>query len=267
MTPKFIRLRGIGLFGMNGSVAGVVAFGCLFLSALGGARVVGNDGLMLLAAPIVTVMRRAVWIVTLMAAIMLAALTVYLKIQFDIANRDVRAFAFQIVDLDRTLRRVGPEGEPARGMLFRYAARTMKDVWPQSQPRLGPDDTHAGALFDALESTVIGVRLPEGAAREALREARGQLRDVGRARWTLDEQTGRSLSPWMLSILVVWFMVTFAALGMSTRRSRLGLGVVGVCAAVLGSAVFLAVEYADPYEGVIIVSSAPMRDALFTISD
>ena len=74
MTPKFIRLRGIGLFGMNGSVAGVVAFGCLFLSALGGARVVGNDGLMLLAAPIVTVMRRAVWIVTLMAAIMLAAL-------------------------------------------------------------------------------------------------------------------------------------------------------------------------------------------------
>ena len=171
MTPKFIRLRGIGLCGMNGSVAGVVAFGCLFLSALGGARVVGNDGLMLLAAPIVTVMRRAVWIVTLMAAIMLAALTVYLKIQFDIANRDVRAFAFQIVDLDRTLRRVGPEGEPARGMLFRYAARTMKDVWPQSQPRLGPDDTHAGALFDALESAVIGVRVPEGAAREALREA------------------------------------------------------------------------------------------------
>jgi hypothetical protein len=36
---------------------------------------------------------------------------------------------------------------------------------------------------------------------------------------------------------------------------------------VLSSAVFLAVEYADPFEGVIIVSSEPMRNALFSLSD
>ncbi len=252
---------------MNGAVAGMVAFGCLFLSALGGARAVSHGGLMLLAEPIVTVMRRAVWIVTIMAAIMLAALTVYLKIQFDIANRDVLAFSFQIVDLDHTLRRVGAAGEPARAMLFRYAARTMKDVWPQTQPRMGANDTHASVLFTGLETAVIAIRVPEGEAREAQQAARSQLRDVGRARWTLDERTGRSVSPWMVSMLVVWFMVTFATLGVSSQRSRLALGVLGVCAGVLGSAVFLAVEYADPYEGVIIVSSAPMRDALFALSD
>lgn len=252
---------------MNGPVAGMAAFTCLFLSALGGARAMSAAGSMLVAAPILLVMRRAVWIVTIMAAIMLAALTVYLKTQFDTANRDVRAFSFQIVDLDHTLRRAGPAGEPARALLFRYAARTMKDVWPMSQPRLGPNDIHASALFNGLEAAVIEMRVPEGEAREAQISARAQLRDVGRARWTLDERTGRSLSPWMLGMLVIWFMVTFASLGVSSQRSRLALGVLGVCAAVLGSAVFLAVEYADPYEGVIIVSSAPMRDALFAISD
>ena len=252
---------------MNGPVAGMVAFTCLLLSAVGGARAVSTAGSMLVASPIVLVVRRAVWIVTIVAAIMLAATTVYLKMQFDTANRDVRAFSFQIVDLDHTLRRIGPAGEPARAMLFRYAARTMKDVWPQTQPRLGPNDIHASALFNGLEEAVIAIKAPEGEAREALRTARDQLRDVGRARWTLDERTGRSLSPWMLGLMVVWFMVTFAALGVSSQRSRVALGALGICAAVLGSAVFLAVEYADPYEGVIIVSSAPMRDALFAISD
>jgi hypothetical protein len=114
---------------------------------------------------------------------------------------------------------------------------------------------------------VVDIPADSERVRELLRTARDQVRDVGRARWTLDERTGRSLSPWMVSILVLWFMITFAGLGLSSQRSRLALSALAVCAAVLGSAVFLAVEYADPYQGVIIVSSEPMRNALFAISD
>ena len=252
---------------MNGPAAGVVTFACLLVAAIAGVMAVRRTDAMRVSAPILQVIRRSVWIITILAAIMLAALTVYLKTHFDTADRDVRGFSFQIIDLDHTLRRLGPPAEPARALLFRYAARTMKDVWPQSQPRLGPNDTHATSLFSQLEVAVVDLETENERGRELLRTARDQVRDVGRARWTLDERTGRSLSPWTVWLLVLWFMVTFAGLGLSSQRSRLALAALGVCAAVLGSAVFLAVEYADPYQGVIIVSSAPMRNALFALSE
>jgi hypothetical protein len=252
---------------MNGPTAGAMTFACLLISALAGAVAVRRAEGMRVREPILLVIRRTVWMVTIMAAMMLVALTVYLKIHFDTANRDVRAFSFQIIDLDHSLRRLGPPAEASRALLFRYAARTMKDVWPQTQPRLGPSDTHASTLFNGLEGAVVEIPADSERVRELLRTARDQVRDVGRARWTLDERTGRSLSPWMVSILVLWFMITFAGLGLSSQRSRLALSALAVCAAVLGSAVFLAVEYADPYQGVIIVSSEPMRNALFAISD
>ncbi len=252
---------------MNGPTAGMVTFACLFLSSIAGGIAVQRAERLRLGEPTLHVIGRSIWIVTILAAIMLAALTVYLKTHFDSANRDVRGFSFQIIDLDHTLRRMGNPAAPTRSLLFRYAARTMKDVWPQAQPRLGPQDTHADVLFNALESAVVELPAETERDRDLRRTARDQVRDVGRARWVLDERTGRSLSPWTVTILVIWFMITFAGLGLSSRRSRVALGALAVCAAVLGSAVFLAVEYADPYQGVIIVSSEPMRDALFAISN
>ncbi len=256
-----------GQFGMNGTVAGFVAFACLFSAALVGALVKESLPSFILTTPVLGLIRRAVAVVTIMAAIMLAATTVYLKTNFDTANRDVRAFSFQIIDLDHTLRRIGPNGEPARALLYRFAARTMKDVWPGSKPRLGPDDLHAATIYIQLESAVTDLVATDEQGRELNRYARELLRDVGRARWTLDERTGRIISSWTLVILVLWFTLTFGGLGLSAQRSRVALMVLGVFAAALASAVFLAVEYADPYEGVIIVSSEPMRNALFAISD
>ena len=252
---------------MSGPAAGVIAFLCLFSAAIVGAVIQARLPAMAARGQANGAIRRGVWMIAIMAGIMLAAMTVYLKFHFDTANRDVRAFSFQIVDLDSGLRRMGPQAEPARALLFRYAARTMKDVWPESQPRLGPDDTHASRLYTDLETAIARMQPLVEQDRSQLSSIRQLMREVGRARWTLDERAGRALSPWTVTILVLWLMVTFGTLGMSTERSRLALGMLAVCALALAGAVFLAVEYADPYQGVIMVSGEPMRDALFSLSD
>ncbi len=252
---------------MDGPTAGVFVFACLASAASAGAAVHARMPNGLLTEQTAIVIRRGVWIIALMAAILLSGLTIYLKTHFDMASRDVRAFSYQLIDLDRTLRRVGPEAEPARALLFRYAARTMKDVWPESEPRLGPDDTHASRLFVDLESAITKLEGATAAQRDQAAIARRQLQELRSIRWTLDAQGGRLVSPWLLSIVVLWLMLTFGSFGLSTKRSRLALGVLFFCAAALSSAVFLAVEYADPYRGTIIVSSDPVRNALFTLSD
>ncbi len=252
---------------MNGLSAGVISFICLFGAALCGVAAQRRFPVLVERGHAQSAVQRGVWIVAIMAGILLSAMTVYLKTHFDTADRDVRAFSFQIVDLDNALRRLGPPGDASRALLFRYAARTMKDVWPDTKVRLGPDDSHATRLYAELESSIARISIGGAVNSDQISHVRQLLVDVGRGRWTLDERSGRSLSPWMVSLLVLWLMVTFGSLGMSSPRSRIALAGLGICAAVLSSAVFLAVEYADPYEGVIIVSSEPMRNALFSLSD
>ena len=252
---------------MDGPLAGIVVFACLTIAALLGVAIHARLPSGLVSAESGGAIRRGVWIIAIMAAIMLSTLTVYLKTHFDAATRDVRAFSFQLVDLDRTLRRIGPPATASRALLFRYAARTMKDVWPATDPRLGPDDTHAVRLFTELETAISRLQSTTVPSRDFEATARRLLHEVGRARWTLDERAGQSVSPWIISIIVLWLMLTFASLGLSAQRSRAVLGILVICAASLGSAVFLAVEYADPYQGVIIVSYEPLQNALFALSE
>ncbi len=252
---------------MDGPTAGVFVFACLASAASVGAVAHARMPNGLLTGQAALVIRRGVWLIALMAAIMLAGFTLYLRTHFDTASRDVRAFSYQLIDIDRTLRRIGPEAEPARALLFRFAARTMKDVWPASEPRLGPDDTHASLLFGELEAAVIRLVGTTPAQRDQVAVVRRQLQELRSSRWTLDTQSGRLFSPWLLGIVVLWLMLTFGSFGLATNRSHLALGVLFICAAALSSAVFLAVEYADPYRGTIIVSSEPVRNALFTLSD
>ena len=87
------------------------------------------------------------------------------------------------------------------------------------------------------------------------------------ARWKVAERAGRSVSPWMLAILLFWLMLTFASAGFSVSRSPTTLTILGLGALALAGAMFLVVEYADPYEGVIVVSSEPVSNALFALSD
>lgn len=249
---------------MNGPATGAAVFVCLFSSALAGCFAHARLNSATLGSQASAVLRRGIWIVAVMAGIMLALMTVSLKNSFDSAAQNVSRFSSQIVSFDRQLRRIGPEAEPARALLFRYAARTLKDVWPETQPRLGPDDTHADRLFNDLEATVSRLQAPApGDVPAALQS----LREISQARWLLDTRDNAVVSPWLLGILVFWLMLTFASLGLSAPRTPGLLGILALGAVALSGAVFLVVEYADPFTGVIILSSDPVQTALFALSE
>jgi hypothetical protein len=252
---------------MDGPTTGAVVFACLFSSALAGVYVHARLPTGVLTEQASAVVRRGVWIIALMAALLLVLLTGYLFVYFDAATRDVKQFSARLVQMDQTLRQIGPSADPARGLLFRYGARTMRDVWPNTHPRLGPDDTHAPRLFSELESAVDTLRSNDPRMSELDAQARLGLHDLDRARWAMTERDGTIMSPWLVAVPVFWLMVTFGTLGLSAPRTKLVLGSLFLCALALAGAVFLVVEYADPFVGVITVSSEPVQNALFALSE
>lgn len=252
---------------MDGPTTGALVFGCLFAAGLGGMYLrqhLPDDSM---AQGAVMLLRRMVTALTLMAAVMLGFTTVSMKSSFDTADRDVKRLSAQIIELDRALRRIGPDAAPMRDLLFRYTSRIVKDTWPDRHSRLPVGPLAPGELREQLRSSLEGLPAIFPTRVQSIDEARVILRDIVATRLMIFEATGSSLSPWLAAALVVWLMVTFFSLGLSSPPSPVVVASLFLLAIALGSAAFLTKEFDDPFSGVILVSSVSMENALFSLSE
>jgi hypothetical protein len=252
---------------MDGPTTGALVFGCLFAAGLGGMYLRDHLPESSLGQGTVVLLRRMVTALTLMAAVMLGFTTVSMKSSFDAADRDVRHLSVQITELDRALRRIGPEAAPIRDLLFRYTSRIVKDTWPDRHSRLPVGPVGSGELREQLRGALEALPAIVPAKAQAISEARVILLDIVATRLMIFESTGSSLSPWLAAALVIWLMVTFGSLGLTAPPSPIVVASLFLLAIALGSAAFLTKEFDDPFSGVIVVSSGPMENALFTLTE
>ena len=85
---------------------------------------------------------------------------------------------------------------------------------------------------------------------------------MGRTRVLLFENLGTSIPVAFLVVLVFWLCVIFASFGLFAPPNGTVIVVLCVCALSVAGAIFLIIELAQPFAGVIRVSSAPLRGAL-----
>lgn len=257
---------------MDGPITGATVFACLFSSALAGmivhARLPGHA----LPLGLRIVMRRGVAVIAALAGVMLVMLTLAQKSSFDRANREVRVFSAQLIELDHTLRRVGPASDHARELLFRYAVQAMQQVWPAGSvaPRQPPGGDPAA--LGRLEDAIAALATDTPAQRAVVTAAQRVLREASRTDWALDASRAGHTSPWLLAVVLFWFMLTFASFGLAAPGGRTGANPAMVAALFLGAialggAMFLLAEYNDPFHGLITVSHEPLQAALFAISE
>jgi hypothetical protein len=257
---------------MDGPIAGAVVFACLFSSALAGvvmhARLPGHS--IPLGARIV--MHRSIAIIAAMAGVLLVLLTLSQKAAFDRANRDVKEFSAQLIQLDHTLRRAGPSANRARDLLFRYAVDAMHQVWPDGTLVMPRRDETGAPPLGRLEDAIAAIAQDTAVRREVVSDAQRILRDASRTNWALDASQTTSTSPYLVAVVLFWLMLTFASFGLSaplgqTGANSLVITTLFLSAIALGGAMFLLEEYNDPFHGIITVSHEPLQAALFAISE
>lgn len=220
--------------------------------------------------------RIATGMVVTFAAVVLGLLTSSASDAFNQVDARLRGYATVLIQLDQGLREYGAEVDPLRQALRRHAAAAIADTWRQEPPPPGnyyPKHLRAGHLHD-LESTELGKMLVgievalhrldpadpfhAGLARQDLDTAE-KLLDL---RWQLIQSAQGGISFPFLAVLMLWLVVVFLCLGLSSPRNALTCAVIALCAVMLASAVFLLLELDYPFTGIFTVSSAPLRDAL-----
>jgi hypothetical protein len=86
--------------------------------------------------------------------------------------------------------------------------------------------------------------------------------DIAQTRWLLFTQKGSSIPTPFLVVMVAWLTLILASFALFAPPNATVFISLLVCALAVSSAVFLILELDRPFDGMIQISSAPLRSAL-----
>ena len=208
-------------------------------------------------------------------ALVLGLLTQSAKDRFDGYEKDLSAYAADLIELDHRLRTYGPDAESIRADLRRYTAAAIADTWPDEPLPLGEYPRMAsGANKGSVEDLSLGDMLTDIDVRiERLQptdtyhsQIAARLRDrLGatiQKRWALILSARSTISWPFLTVLTVWLSVIFAIFALTAPRDGLVYVVIILSALSIASPLYLILDYSGPQSGLLQLSSDAMRTAL-----
>jgi hypothetical protein len=224
--------------------------------------------------------RLVVTMLVTFAALVLGLLTNSVKASFDAVDSDLRSFAIQLIQLDRSLRQYGPETDPARALLRGYTAAAIASAWSGEPKPTGDHDSkqvlpsssqsiesqRLGDMLSRLEGDLRGLDPQDRMHRRLDITVLAQYELLMRRHWKLIEEAHSSISNPFFFILAFWLVIVFASFGLSAPRNLLSYMTIFLGALSIASVIYVILDLDTPFSGVFMVSSRPMRDALTEIS-
>ena len=247
---------------MNSAVTGALVFGCLFGAGLLGMRVQAALPEHHLNPETKDAVKVGMGLVATMAALVLGLLVASTKGAYDTQKSEVSQMAAKIVFLDRVLANYGSETAETRDLLRRSIGSAIDRMWPDKKSsqaaQLDPSVSSGEAFFTSIQKLS-----PQNDVQRSLKSQAVQIAtDLGQMRWLLFEQTETSISLPMLIILISWLAIIFMSIGLFAPPNATVIIALMLAALSVSGAIFLILELDMPFDGVIQISPAPMRNAL-----
>jgi hypothetical protein len=239
---------------------GCIVFACVFGGALLGVWLRAALPQDHLSAESKDLVKVATGLLATMSALVLGLLVASAKGSYDTQNSELRQASASIILLDRGMAHYGPETKDARALLRRSVADAIDRVWPKSGYRSPQLDRVTGveALYDTIQALS-----PQNEAQRALQgQALRIAIELGGTRWLLSAQRAGSIPMPFLVILVFWLVIIFVSFGLFAPPNATVITTLFVCALSLSGAIFTILELDRPFEGLVMISSEPLRDAL-----
>jgi len=200
-----------------------------------------------------------------LAALVLGLLIGSAKGTFDTMNNELKQTGSKIMLLDRVMAQYGPETGEARDFLRSSVASVLQRIWPEETDTVAIAKIRqsSGDSVEVLQDKLRQLS-PQNDAQRWLQSQALQLSvDIAGARALLSEQAGQTSLPIpFLVVLVLWLIIIFASFGMFSTRNATVIIAFLVCALSVAGSLYLILELDQPYQGLIKISSAPLRKAL-----
>ncbi len=203
-------------------------------------------------------------LIATLSALVLGLLVSSAKSSFDQMSSEITQSSANVIVLDRTMARYGPETQPIRQILRRSVIAGIKLIWPDNKTNVDGKD-----IFEKMPPTMelVSEKLreltPQNDSQRAFQSEALQLcREILQTRWLMIEQSQTSLPITFLVVLLFWLTILFASIGLFAPPNKTVLTVLIVCAISVGGAIFLIEEMNSPLQGIVKVSNAPLIKAI-----
>jgi hypothetical protein len=208
------------------------------------------------------VVKLGIALVATMSALVLSLLVASAKSAFDTRSNQLTQASADMILLDRALARYGSETKEARALLKSSMAETLERFWPAEGTRRITIDPGVSSPTEVLYDKIEALKPQSDQQRSMQSQALTLAADVGRTRLLVFENLGASIPVPFLVVLVFWLCIIFASFGLFAPRNGTVIAVLCVCALSVAGAIFLILELDQSFEGLLQVSSAPLRAAL-----
>lgn len=248
---------------MNSLTIGLISAGCIFGGALLGLFLQGllpeghlqdasKDTVKVVGAMIAT-----------LSALVLGLLVGSAKSSFDATNTAVIQNGAKIILLDRALAAYGPETKDVREQFRRAVAAGIEIFWPEEKTAgSGMTAFERANAMEMIQVKLRGLTPTTDTQRQLLSQAQQITGDMLQARWLLIEQAQSVLPMPFLVVLLFWLAMLHLSFGLFAPRNATVITGLLISALSVSGAIFIILEMNHPLDGMIKISSAPMRKAL-----
>jgi Protein of unknown function (DUF4239) len=199
-------------------------------------------------------------VVGTMSALVISLLISNGSTEFRARNNDVSLLASEIVQLDTLLRRYGPEAEPARDALQRYATMTSEDLFPDSPDR-HPNVDNSATLrtLDEVQDLVLALKSSDDRQHWLSAQALQLTVAASETRSRMSQEDLRSVPLPFIGAVVLWLTVLFVSFGLFAPRNVTVIIAVFLCAFAIAAAIKLVLDMDTPFDGLIRLARPPIH--------
>jgi hypothetical protein len=244
---------------MTSMTIGWIVFACIFGGALVGMLLRSRLPEHHLDSESRDLVKVGMGLIATMSALVLGLLIASAKSSFDAQRSELAQMAANVILLDRVLAHYGPESKECRELVRNFVVITQARYWPDEKP-LPPNQSpfSTEVLYDKIQDLA-----PKNDAQRTLQaQALKTCVDIAQTRWLLFAQRDSSIPTPFLIMLVFWLTVLFASFSLFAPPHATTIATLLVCALSVSGAIYLILELDRPFDGLVRVSSSPLRNAL-----
>ena len=207
------------------------------------------------------VVRLGVGLTATMAALVLGLLIAAAKSSFDTQTGQVRQITADLILLDNILAQYGAEARPVREQIRSTVGPFADRLWREKESVIrGPFETNG-----TEEQVYLGIQrlaAQDNVQRSLQSRAVQVSNDLAQARFLLFVESENLIPTPFLAVLAFWLLIIFASFSLFSPFNVTVFTFLFLFASSAACAVFLILQLSRPFTGVMMISSAPLRNAL-----
>jgi hypothetical protein len=209
------------------------------------------------------VVRLGTGLIGTIAALVLGLLIASANTTYQTQSSQVQQLTANIVVLDHTLAQYGPETDLARNLLRRAVPVLADRIWHDNRSesaKAEPFEASAAGL--SFYDEILKLSPRDDTQRSLQARAVDAAQDLAKTRLLLFAEAGMTIPMPFLVVLVSWLAIIFASYSLFADNNATTIIALGIFALSASASIFLILELSQPFTGLMMISSEPLRNAL-----